>query len=298
MAEQMRAHRDFADARRKAFWRRVVSRLTGQSNDLLPFDEVFKRLPVKGQRSLGLQTVPIDLIVGSVGRYRDFDRAFFPRQSQTRHRWVSVGVALHQEVGLPAVELYKIGGAYFVKDGNHRVSVARENGQLEIDAEVIEIAVAVPITADTNLDDLIVKQEYASFLENTGLASVRPEAAVELTLPGQYEKLSQHISVHCWYLGQRKGGEVSFQEAAASWYDDVYLPLVEIIRENGIVREFPGRTEADLYLWIAEHRWYLRETRGEVPLEQAAVGFASRYSSRPLKRAVRALKRAVVRKSA
>ena len=294
----MRAHRDFANARRKAFWRRVVNRLTGQNNDLLPFDEVFSRLPVKGQRSLGLQVVPIDRIVGSVGRYRDFDRAFFPRQTETRHRWVSVGVALHLEIGLPAVELYKIGDAYFVKDGNHRVSVARENGQLDIDADVIEIAVSVPITSDTSLEDLIVKQEYAAFLENTRLTSLRPEAAVELTLPGQYQKLLQHISVHCWYLGQQRGSEVSYQEAAASWYDEVYTPLVEIIRENGILRDFPRRTEADLYLWIAEHRWYLREAHGELPLEQAAAAFASKFSPRPMRRVARVLRRAVRRQAA
>jgi len=298
MEAQMRAHRDFTNARRKAFWRLVSSRLTGQSNDLLPFDEVYSRLPVKGQRSLGLQAVAIDQIVGSVGRYRDFDRAFCPRQAQTRHRWVSVGMAMHQDVALPAVELYKVGEAYFVRDGNHRVSVAREMGQLEIDADVTEIDVTVPLAPDTDLDGLIVKQEYASFLEHTQLASVRPGAAVELTLPGQYETLSQHISTHGWYLGQRRDAEVSHQEAAASWYDDAYMPLVEIIRANGIIGEFPGRAEADLYLWIAEHRWYLLEAHGDVPLEQAAKGFAASHSRRPLKRAIGALRRAVRREIA
>jgi hypothetical protein len=133
------ALQDFERAARKAFWRDWISRLTRKSNDLLPFDQLRQRLPFKGRHYLGWQVVPLDRIVGSEGRYRDFDRAFFPRQTQTRDRWVSIDKAYYEEAPLPPVELFKIGEVYFVRDGNHRVSVARARGQDFIDAYVTKI---------------------------------------------------------------------------------------------------------------------------------------------------------------
>jgi hypothetical protein len=108
--------------------------LTKGENELLPYDEVRKHLPIRGQHDIGLQQVPISQIVGSLGRYRDFDRAFLPLQKRTKDRWVSIDKAQYEEVGLPPIETYKIGEVYFVKDGNHRVSVARERGQDFVDA--------------------------------------------------------------------------------------------------------------------------------------------------------------------
>jgi nucleotide-binding universal stress UspA family protein/uncharacterized ParB-like nuclease family protein len=289
---ELKSQAHFDNARRKAFWRQVVSRLTGRSNDLLPFDEVQRRLPLQGQRFRGLQTVPLDRIVGSVGRYRDFDRAFLPRRDHTRSRWVSIDRAHQRQITLPPVDLYQIGEVYFVKDGNHRVSVARERGQDFIDALVTEIDIPVLLTSGTNLDDLIAQQEYAAFVAQTRITSLRPDARIELSLPGQYEKLLRHIADHRWYLGEQRDSAIPVEEAVASWYDTVYLPLVEIIRAAGILREFPKRTEADLYLWIIEHHWYLQETDRAVPLEEAARRFADAYSERPSRRLARALKRA------
>lgn len=287
------AQRDFEQALRRAFWRQVASLLTGKSNELLPFEEVRKRLPLKGQRYLGLQTVPLDKIIGSESRYRDFDRAFLPRQTHTRDRWINIDKAHYQDIHLPPVELYKVGDVYFVRDGNHRISVARERGQEFIDAYVTEIEVPVPLTPDTDIRDLVLKQEYAAFLEATGLDKIRPEARIEFTIPGQYEKLLEHIAAHRWFLGEQQKREVPFEEAVASWYDNVYRPLVEIIRSQNILEDFPGRTEADLYLWIIEHQWYLRELCGDVSMEEAARHFAEQYSERPIRRLAGRLKKAV-----
>ncbi len=287
------AQEDFEHALRRAFWRQVISLLTGKSNELLPFEEVRKRLPLRGQRYLGLQTVPLDKIVGSESRYNDFDRAFLPRQTHTRDRWINIDKAHYQEIQLPPVELYKIGDVYFVRDGNHRVSVARERGQEFIDAYVTEIDVPVPITPETDLQDLVLKQEYAAFLEATGLDKIRPGATVELTIPGQYEKLLEHIAAHRWFLGEKRGAEVPYEEAVASWYDNVYMPLVNIIRAQNILEDFPGRTEADLYIWIIEHQWYLREAYGDISMEEAARRFAAKYSQRPLRRIAYRLREAV-----
>jgi hypothetical protein len=288
------AHEDFDRAHFKAFWNAMLSLLTQQSNSLLPFDEVRKRLDIKGQHYAGLQQVPIERIVGSVNRYHDFDRAFLPRVTYTRDRWESIDKAHLRDEMLPPVELYKIGEIYFVKDGNHRVSVGREKGQAFIDAEVIELETNVPISRETDLNDLILAQEKAHFYETTKLNEKYPDCDIDLTLPGQFGRLLEHINVHRWYLGEQRGGEVPFEEAASSWFERVYQPLVHIIREGNILREFPGRTEADLYLWIIEHRQYLMEAyKDEVSLEEAAKHFAQEFSQRPLARLKRLLRRAV-----
>lgn len=130
---------DFERARRRAFWRDLLSRLTRKDNNLLSFEQIRQGQLVTRRHYRGLQTVPLAKIVGSEGRYRDFDQAFFPRQSQTKERWLSINQAHYQEVSLPPVELYKVGRVYFVRDGNHRVSVARAHEQEFIDAYVIEI---------------------------------------------------------------------------------------------------------------------------------------------------------------
>jgi hypothetical protein len=139
------ALQDFEHAVSKAFWRDRISQWTRKSNDLLSFDKMSQCLSPKGQHYLGLQVVPVDNIVGSEGRYRDFDRAFFPRQKRVRDRWVSIAKAHYEQAPLPPVELFKIGKAYFVRDGNHRVSVARTHGQDFIDANVTEIDVPGPV---------------------------------------------------------------------------------------------------------------------------------------------------------
>lgn len=292
MSFEHMARDDYQHARSKAFWNQILGWLTGEDTDLLPLDAVRARLPVEGQHDLGLQAVPIRQIVGSESRYRDFDRAFLPRQSHTRDRWIRIDRLQYEQVELPPVSLYKIGDVYFVRDGNHRVSVARERGQEFVDAYVTELATPVPLTPDADLHDVVLEQERILFLQDTGLNRIRPEADVRLTLPGQYGKLAEHIQVHRWFLGQERNAEVPYEEAVASWYDRVYMPLVQIIREHGILREFPGRTEADLYLWIIEHSWYLREAGGEIPMEQAATHFARVYSRRLLTKLKNLLQRA------
>jgi hypothetical protein len=287
------ARSDFESARRKGYWRNILSWLTQSTNELLPFDEVRRRLPVTGQHYLGLKQIPVDNIVGSVGRYQDFDRAFLPRQTNTRDRWISIDKAHMQDVILPPIEVYKIGAVYFVKDGNHRVSVARERGQAFLDAYVIEVATNIPVENISNIDDLIRAQEYAEFITATKLTDLRPDSAVNLSLPGQYAKLVDHISVHRWYLGEQFQRDIPWDEAVTRWYDEVYLPLVEIIREQKILAEFPGRTEADLYLYIIEHLAYLREEwKEEVSIEEAASHFAEEYSQRPLRRLINIIRSA------
>lgn len=292
------ANSDYETALRKGFWHSVLAWLTRDTNDLLPFDEVRKQLPLQGQHDAGMREISIDQIVGSEGRYHDFDRTFLPRQSTTSGRWISIDMAHLQDVALPPIEVYKVGEVYFVKDGNHRVSVARERGQKFIDAHVIELKVPLSLDKDTQLEDLINRKEEIDFLAETHLNELRPEPNVRLTVPGGYDILLEHIRTHRWFMGEKRKAEVPWREAVEGWYDEVYLPLNEIIRENNILRDFPDRSEADLYLWIIEHLWYLRESYknsqassdGEVSLETAARHFAETYSEAPLHRLVNALR--------
>jgi hypothetical protein len=259
MTYQQIANQDFERAVMRGFLRKILSILTGTNNELLPYDEVRKQIPIRGQHYLGSMQVPIEKIVGSMGRYHDFDRAFLPIQMRTKDRWVSIDKAHYAQVELPPVELYKLGEIYFVKDGNHRISVARERGQEFVDAYVTQIEISVRLTPDMRMDDLSMKKEYAVFLMHTGLERTRPDANLETTLPGTYERLLEHIGVHRWYLGEQRHSEVTFEDAAVHWFDTVYLPLIEIIRQHEVLKEFPGTSEADLYLWIIEYQGYLRQ---------------------------------------
>jgi hypothetical protein len=253
---------DFRSARNRAILNEMLARLTGDTTELLSYEEVRHKLKMLGSVERGLQDVPLDAIVGSVGRYTDFTRDFLPRGSVNEERWARVLDLTKSLSGLPPIEVYKIGEAYFVKDGNHRVSVARQLGAASIQAYVTEVRTRVPLSPNTQPDDLIVKAEYADFLERTHLDELRPEADLSVTIPGQYPVLEEHISVHRYFMGIDQKREVPFSEAVIHWYDTVYLPVIESIRDSGILRDFPDRTETDLYLWIAEHRATLEKELG------------------------------------
>jgi hypothetical protein len=288
---------DFARARRKALWRRLASRVLRRGNALLPFEQTRRYLRAQSQHYGGLRPVRIDQIVGSVGRYADFDRAFLPRQTSTRTRWLSIDRAYYEDTVLPPIELYQLGETYFVKDGNHRVSVAREQGQDFIDAYIVELHAAVPVNSLSELEEWICNQDALDFLAHTRLLELRPDAKVELTLPGQYEKLLEHIEVHRWFLGLEREQTVAWSEAVASWYDRVYGEIIAAVRESGLLRDFPGRTEADLYLWLIEHRWFMQQAGridDETPIHDVAREFAAAYSPRVVRRLKR-LKRALRR---
>jgi len=278
------ARGDFSHAYWKGFVRSMLSWLQHQNNDLLPYDEVRKHIPMRGQHYVGLQPIETDKIIGSVSRYNDFDRAFLPRQTHTRNRWESIDRAYFQDVILPPVDVYKIGDVYFVRDGNHRVSVAKERGQMYMDAYVIEIDIPGTLDENANLDNLIMVQEYAEFLNTTHLDEYYPDQDFHFSIPGQYDKILQHISVHQWYLGEAKQRPIEYSEAVRAWYSDLYKPLIKIIRKHQILKNFPGRTETDLYLWILEHRWFLGEERKKsISLETAALNFAKKFSERPFR---------------
>lgn len=271
---------DFRAARSKAMLQDMLSALRGEQNRLLSFEEVRQKLKAQEMAERGLRDIPLDAIVGSVGRYNDFTRDFLPRSTVNEERWARIKLAATELAGLPPIEVYQIGEVYFVKDGNHRVSVARQLGAKYIHAYVTEIRTRVSITPQTDLDELIIKSEYVDFLEKTRIDTLRPEADLTVTAPGKYQDLIEHIDVHRYYLGIERQRDIPYPEAVTSWYDTVYLPIVQLIREWGILRYFPKRTETDLYLWIGEHQSTLGEQLGwNIRPEAAAADLVEHYSS-------------------
>jgi len=265
---------DFRTARRRAALEAVMARVTGKSADLLAFDAVRELL--KGETTIprGLQEIPLNAIIGSVGRYHDFTRSFLPRDDQDAERWVRVRASMDQH-GMPPIELYQIGEAYFVLDGNHRVSVARSRGYETIQANITEIETRVPLSPDDQPDDLIRKAEYTAFLETTRLNDLRPHADLTVTVPGSYRLLIQQIAEEGRHTAKTQGMDVAWEVAATRWYDKIYTPIVQVIRENGLPRDFPNRTETDLYVWIHRRRDELVHELGwEVPIGVAAANLA------------------------
>jgi len=293
-SDEFRADSDYWRVRRRALFRDILARLSGRQNRLLSFEEVKHALRLGGPVYRGTQPAPLAQIVGSVDRYRDFDREFLPAQNHTANKWKSIARAFYSDVDLPPVKLYKVGDVYFVLDGHHRVSVARDQGVEFIDAEVQEAYSRVPVTADVRAEDLKVLHEYRQFLERTRLDEIRPEQKVwRLTIAGGYKQLIEHIAVHRYFMGLDLRRDVSEEEAVGHWYDTVYKPIVEAIRAHNVLADFPGRTETDLYLWIVDHLYSLRETEGDVEVDEAAETFADQFSERPMKKIVRGVKRAV-----
>ncbi len=277
---------DFQRARRRADVRAVLSLLSGHTSELLPYEEVRHRLHAVESAEKRLEEVPLDAIVGSLGRYQDFSREFMPLQDTDRDRWVGVKLAMTGLAGVPPIDVYRVGDAYFVKDGNHRVSVARQLGARFIQAYVTPVHTRVRLSPGDSPDDLIIKSEYAMFLEETRLDELRPDADLSVTVAGQYEPLLEHIRVHRYFMGIDFGHRIAWEEGVTHWYDTVYLPVVDAIRIHGLLRGFEGRTETDLYLFLAEHRARLERAFGwQLPSEAVAAGLSTTRTLQPDERA-------------
>ena len=272
------ALQDFTNARRKASIQEILARLAGRSSELLSYEEVAEKLKLNVRTEAGVYDIPLKAIIGSVGRYNEFNRGFLPLKNDDQQRWARVKAAVDDPVGagLPPIEVYKVGEAYFVLDGNHRVSVARQEGFEFIEAHVIEVKTYIPITPDIQPDDLIIKAEYANFLSQTELASLRQGVDLSVSVPGQYDKLLEHIQVHRYFMGIDFQRDIPYPEAVVHWYDEVYTTITEPVRERGLLRWFPGRTETDMYLWVSAYRANLETELGwsirpEVAAEKLAT---------------------------
>jgi len=274
---------DFNRARGMAALSEIQNLMNADRNRLLSFNDVKDILKPKNQVYMGSQTVPIKLIVGSEGRYRDFNRYFLPRADHLRDRWVRVDEAHLSDVTLPSIQLYEIGGVYFVRDGNHRVSVAKAKKVEFIDAEVISLASEISLHPGMTTDELkeaLIAYEKNIFYEKTNFGGLTGDHSLNFSTPGRYDVIYNHILVHKYFLNESREEEIPFSDALVSWYGKVYSPAVKIIREQWLLANFPGRTESDLYVWIVKHWDFLKRKHGGYSLNEAAGDFSRKYGQR------------------
>ncbi|MDR0472145.1 MAG: transcriptional regulator [Treponema sp.] len=277
--EKMMAAEDFNKARNKAFLSQIQHLLNPGRDKLLSFYDVKDILKPRGESYKGMQSVPINMIVGSEGRYRDFNKYFLPRSEFIRARWESIDRAQIMSISLPPIQLYEIGGAYFVRDGNHRVSVARSQGGEEIDAEVISLDSEITIVPSMTTDDLrkaVIEYEKRLFSEKTAYEQLTGDKKLDFSIPGRYDTIYKHITGHKYFLNQNKNEEISFEEAIVSWYREIYAPIIKIIDEDHICLNFPGQTRSDLYVYIVKHWDFLKKKNGVYLSARDAAGDYSR----------------------
>ena len=233
--------------------RRWLSREPDDVNMMLPFDEVVKALGREGEEYIGLQTIPLDAIVGSVDRSREFDRGFRPTSNRARARWQRIDEAQRRGESMPAIDVYKVGDLYFVKDGHHRVSVARALGYEVIDANVTEIRTRVPATGLWVRGDIVTKDYERIFHQRVPLP---PESAarIQVTDPWNYAEIAENVEAWGFRLTQDEGRFVTREEVARRWFQQEYEPVVEMMREADLIGD---GTEAEAYMRLARERYRL-----------------------------------------
>ncbi len=284
------AEDDFYKARNKALFNDVQHFLNPDESKLLSFTDVKKMLKPQNEVYLGMQVVPVDLIAGSEGRYHDFDNHFFPKNVHLKNRWASIDKAILTDVILPPIVLYEIGGLYFVRDGNHRVSVARSQGVENIDAEVVSLKSEIklkPGMTQRQILKAVIQYEKRVFYNETGFGDLTDFWNLDFSSTGQYDTIYQHILTHKYYISQNKSEEVPMNDAILSWYNNVYLPIVTVIRKKHIMRKFRGRTPSDLYVWIIRYWDDLKQKFGQdFSIDAAADHFTSNHSVSFFKRLI------------
>ena len=266
------AQTDFNKACTRARIQGLLKTLSWKNNDLLSWYEVTSIIKPTSETYLGMKTIPVDKIIGSEGRYHDFSSAFLPKKESLRDRWVSIDNAQTNNVILPPISVYSLGGWYFVRDGNHRVSVAKSLGVAYIDAEVVALDSKVPLEPGISMKEIrrrVIIYERDMFLAQYGYLNL-PMGDIVFTTPGAYPELVHHILVHKYYINQNQKEEIPLPVAAKSWYENVYQPIVHVIRDEHLLASFPGCTEGDMYMWLVK-RWdnIKRRENKQIPIEEA-----------------------------
>lgn len=261
--DDLRAREEFDAARYRAFRRGVRAVLTRGARRLASLDHVLEAARLDARADLGVQEIPMERIVGSAaeGRVEDFDRAFLPTNRRLRDRWSRLHAAIAAGAEIDPIDVYKVGESYYVIDGHHRVSVLRSLGRNRMKARVIEVKTRAPIGSRLDAARLLAAAEYAAFLESTQLDRVRPEARIECSRLGHYEEILSHIVGHQYFMAREQLREVPLPDAAGSWYDLVFLPVANVVRNHHVLDRLPGWTEADLYIEITR-RW-LQMSQGD-----------------------------------
>lgn len=256
MADNTILNNDFESALHRAKLQKVFSTFRWKNPDLLSFYEVTKLIKPDSQSYKGMQAIRVKDIIGSENRYHDFSSAFYPKSYKLQSRWESVDAAYNSDIILPPISVYKVGTWYFVRDGNHRVSVAKSKGQEYIDAEVVELSSQIPLEEGMTLNELkkrVVEHEREMFIKQYK-PTFLPMKEIVFTTPGSYPEMVNHILVHKYYANEKKEREMTFEEGAISWYKNVYRPIVDALDKEHLQSIYPGYSEADIYMFLVR-RW-------------------------------------------
>jgi hypothetical protein len=273
------AQHDFLRARRRATLAKLTARLRGEPDDvgvILPYEEVIEALGFAGEQSLGLRVVPLEAIVGTVDRSRDFDRSFRPTSARVRSRWEHLDAAMRRGESMPPVDLLKVGELYFVRDGHHRVSVSRALGRGDIDAYVTEVLTVVDAKQIT-LSELPVKTHERVFFERVPLPD-DARAEIVLTDPWDFAELADGIEAWGFRAIQERGEAINRRELAFQWLGAEYRPVVAMMREADLIGD---ETETEAYMRISAERYRLLRTHhwDEDVLRRVAEGKKERKRS-------------------
>jgi hypothetical protein len=253
------AQHDFMRARRRAAIARLVARLRGEPDDVgvvLPYEEVIQALGFVSERSVGYRVVQLDQIVGSVDRGRDFDRRFRPTSGRSRSRWEQIAAAARRGEAFPPVDLVKVGELYFVRDGHHRVSVARALGRTDIDAYVTEVHTRIDAGNAMKLSDLPLKSHERVFFERVPLPT-RARTEIVLSDRDDYDELAEAVEAWGFRAMQSRGEPLDREQTALLWLETEYRPVVAMLREAGLIE---GCTDTEAYMSIAAERYRLLRT--------------------------------------
>lgn len=283
------AENDFAKARNKALFNEIQHFLNPEEASMISLKAVKKLIKTETETYIGMQVVPISKIIGSEGRYKDFDNQFFPKRSVVKERWEHVDEAIIKDIVLPPIKVYELGGLYFVRDGNHRVSVAKAKGVEFIDAEVISLQTEIRLSPVRTLQGMIkqiIAYEKRNFYFETNFGDITEYWCLDFSTAGQYDKIYEHILTHKYFINQSKTEEISMEEAILSWYETVYMPVVNSIEKCNIMKYFKNHTVSDLYMFIISFYDELKKKFGEdLPLEEIVYDIKKERKTNPVKKA-------------
>ncbi len=277
---------DFSKAHNKALFNEIQHFLTPDEAMLISFSDIKKLLKPQGEVYKGMQVVPVSRIVGSEGRYRDFDSRFFPKNMHLKTRWEHIDMAHIQDIPLPPITLYELGSIYFVRDGNHRVSVAKTKGIEYIDAEVVSLQSEIKLHPGDTLEKMtkqVIDYEKRVFYAETNFGDITDYWRLDFSVPGQYDVVYNHILTHKYYINMNKSEEIPLTDAILSWFNTVYLPVIHSIDSHHIMSAFKGRTKDDMYVWIIKYWDELKQKFGEtISIDETTIDFKHRYVRSPL----------------
>jgi hypothetical protein len=250
---------DFSRARRRRALGRLSARLrrADDVNHILPFEEVAQALGRVGERRLGLELIPLDSIIGTVDRSREFDRDFRPTSPRVRERWERINLAQRKGEAMPPIDVYRIGELHFVKDGHHRVSVAHALGYRDIEAYVTEVLTELGADRKIRMRDLPLKSHERLFFERVPLTDEARER-IHLSDEWRYAALAEAVEAWGFRASQARNQQLSRQEAAEVWFREEYEPVVEMLREAQLVPK--GVTDTEAYMKVAQLRYLILRT--------------------------------------